>query len=137
MALRTQDYLEVTEESSVGTPSSGHLRVYAKTDGNLYYKDDGGTEYQVQGGSVIESIQRGISTTQGVDQNISISSVDMTKSFCIVEVGGVFATNNTMGSASAACGRLTSNTQLRFSHDLCVQAGNHTPQFTWKVIEFK
>ena len=41
------DYLELNEESAPSTPSSGKVRVYAKTDKKIYTKDSAGTESQV------------------------------------------------------------------------------------------
>jgi hypothetical protein len=38
-------YLDATEGSAPGTPASGKVRVYAKTDGRIYSKDDAGVEY--------------------------------------------------------------------------------------------
>lgn len=40
--------LELSERGAPATPASGKFRVYAKTDGKLYYKNDGGTEYEIQ-----------------------------------------------------------------------------------------
>jgi hypothetical protein len=37
--------LQLAERGTPSTPGSGYLRLYAKTDGRLYYKNDGGTEY--------------------------------------------------------------------------------------------
>ena len=38
-------YLDATEAAAPGTPATGKVRVYAKTDGRIYSKDDGGVEY--------------------------------------------------------------------------------------------
>lgn len=43
-------YLEFAEASAPGTPASGIVRIYAKTDGSLYQKDDAGTETGLAGG---------------------------------------------------------------------------------------
>ncbi len=37
------------EEVAPATPAAGYVRLYAKTDGKLYFKDDTGTEYSVEG----------------------------------------------------------------------------------------
>ena len=37
-------YLEYAEAAAPGTPASGIVRIYAKTDGKLYSKDDAGAE---------------------------------------------------------------------------------------------
>jgi len=37
--------LRMGERSTPGTPPSGNMYIYPKTDGRLYYKNDGGTEY--------------------------------------------------------------------------------------------
>jgi WD40 repeat protein len=42
------NYMDINEESAPSTPASGKIRIYAKTDGNLYYKDDTGTEYLIE-----------------------------------------------------------------------------------------
>ena len=39
--------LELTERATPGTPASGKMYLYAKTDGKLYYKNDTGTEKEV------------------------------------------------------------------------------------------
>jgi len=44
------DYFDLNEESAPGTPASGKVRVYAKTDNKLYLKDDLGTETAVGSG---------------------------------------------------------------------------------------
>ena len=38
-------YLDATEASPPGTPASGKVRLYAKSDGRIYSKDDAGVEY--------------------------------------------------------------------------------------------
>src|SRR5262245_26811849 len=43
-------YLEFAEGSAPGTPASGIVRAYAKTDGSLYQKDDAGVETGLAGG---------------------------------------------------------------------------------------
>lgn len=50
MPVKIGDHIELPELSSVpGTPASGRVVLYAKTDGKLYYKDDTGTEREVLG----------------------------------------------------------------------------------------
>jgi hypothetical protein len=44
-------YLEYAEAAAPGTPASGIVRIYAKSDGLLYSKDDAGTETLVSGGA--------------------------------------------------------------------------------------
>jgi hypothetical protein len=41
------DYLDINEESAPGTPASGKVRMYVKSDAKLYKKDDAGTEVQL------------------------------------------------------------------------------------------
>lgn len=43
-------YLEFGEAAAPGTPASGIVRIYAKSDGSLYQKDDAGTETGLAGG---------------------------------------------------------------------------------------
>lgn len=43
-------YLEFAEAAAPGTPASGVVRIYAKTDGSLYQKDDAGLETGLAGG---------------------------------------------------------------------------------------
>lgn len=43
-------HLEFAEGAAPGTPASGIVRIYAKTDGKLYQKDDAGTETDLAGG---------------------------------------------------------------------------------------
>jgi len=45
------DYSDFNEEAAPGTPGSGKVRVYAKSDGFMYSKDDAGSETQLGGGS--------------------------------------------------------------------------------------
>lgn len=40
-------YIQLEEGSAPATPASGIVRVYTKTDGQIYGKDDAGTEYQL------------------------------------------------------------------------------------------
>lgn len=42
--------VELDEMSAPSTPASGKVRLYAKSDGNLYQKDDAGTETVLAGG---------------------------------------------------------------------------------------
>lgn len=42
-------YLEFAEAAAPGTPASGIVRIYAKSDGSLYQKDDAGTETGLAG----------------------------------------------------------------------------------------
>jgi hypothetical protein len=43
------DPLILSEISAPGTPPSGKVYVYAKTDGKIYRKDDTGTEAELSG----------------------------------------------------------------------------------------
>lgn len=43
-------HLEFAEAAAPGTPAAGIVRIYAKTDGNLYQKDDAGLETGLAGG---------------------------------------------------------------------------------------
>ncbi len=43
-------YNDFPESAAGGTPDAGHVRIYAKTDGNLYQKDDAGLETSLAGG---------------------------------------------------------------------------------------
>lgn len=38
---------QISEGTAPSTPASGFGRIYAKTDGNLYFKNDAGTEFQL------------------------------------------------------------------------------------------
>lgn len=44
------DYFDINEESAPGTPPSGKVRVYAKSDAKLYKKDDAGVEQEIGAG---------------------------------------------------------------------------------------
>jgi hypothetical protein len=50
MPFNTSKHLESDNQSSVPAPGSGKVRVYSKTDKNLYIKDDTGAETQIGGG---------------------------------------------------------------------------------------
>ena len=86
--------------------------------------------------SVIESIQSGeYGITYGsgyANQNITISSVTVAKSFCIVGL----ACTNTYRMLSVG-GRITSSTNLetQWSFEQAAGAGN-TGTIYWQVIEF-
>lgn len=41
---KAPDFYDFAEQASSATPAAGHVRVYAKSDGNMYQKDDAGTE---------------------------------------------------------------------------------------------
>jgi hypothetical protein len=45
------DYFDVNEEAAPGTPDSGKVRVYAKSDKKLYTKDSSGVEQEIGSGS--------------------------------------------------------------------------------------
>jgi hypothetical protein len=45
------DYFDVNEEAAPGTPASGKVRVYAKSDKKLYTKDSSGVEQEIGSGS--------------------------------------------------------------------------------------
>jgi hypothetical protein len=53
MPFRSQNYMEFSEEESVGTPPSG-IRLYAKIDNRLYYKDDSGDEILIAASGVVD-----------------------------------------------------------------------------------
>lgn len=55
------DHITVDEISAPGTPSTGKVAIYAKTDGKLYIKDDGGTETDLTsggsgGGKIVQAV---------------------------------------------------------------------------------
>jgi hypothetical protein len=50
MAFNAKEYIEVIEQSSVGTPVTGRGRFYFKDDGLPYVKDDNGTEQELSTG---------------------------------------------------------------------------------------
>lgn len=54
------DYMDINEEAVPGSPAAGKVRLYAKTDGNLYYKDSDGNEYliETEGSDEIELVAR-------------------------------------------------------------------------------
>jgi len=43
--MRSSGVIKLQERSAPGTPGSGFIYIYPKTDGRLYYKNDAGTEY--------------------------------------------------------------------------------------------
>lgn len=60
----TATYLDFSEAAAPGTPASGKVRLYAKTDGSLYQKDDAGTETGLAGGG-----GSGASWTEGINES--------------------------------------------------------------------
>jgi len=47
LAVSGTGLLILVERISPGTASTGTIRIYAKSDGKLYFKNDGGTEFEV------------------------------------------------------------------------------------------
>lgn len=45
--LWVQGYIVIDEQAAPATPAAGTVRLYAKTDGRLYWKDDAGTEHEI------------------------------------------------------------------------------------------
>lgn len=58
-------YLEFAEAAAPGTPASGIVRIYAKSDGSLYQKDDAGTETGLASSSAFIGCLAIRSTDQG------------------------------------------------------------------------
>jgi hypothetical protein len=61
------DYQDINEEAAPATPSSGKVRLYAKTDKKLYTKDSSGTEVQVgaSGSGEINALTTGSTDATG------------------------------------------------------------------------
>lgn len=108
------DYLDMNEESAPTTPSSGKVRVYAKTDKKLYTKDSAGTETQVGAGGSgeINAITTGSTdatgwlagTSHSVVTNTANSPLSPVVTTCIA----IQATaNGTEGATSGAYKTLT------------------------------
>lgn len=57
--------VELAEDAAPATPSSGQVRLYAKTDGLLYSKDDAGTETLVSGGDAGGAIVKTLIDAKG------------------------------------------------------------------------
>lgn len=53
------------EGTAPGTPDSGYVVQYAKTDGRLYHKDDAGTEHQSAGDALLTEAGTGITGGTG------------------------------------------------------------------------
>lgn len=47
MSITQRDSLQLPKQVAPGTPSSGFVEVYAKSDGLIYGKDDAGVETQL------------------------------------------------------------------------------------------
>jgi hypothetical protein len=101
-----------------------------------------------QGGSVIQSIQRGTTTFSNNTVNVSITSVNTSKSFISSSSRGTILTASGSNSRFAASGSATS--QLTSSTNVQVVAGTpltaaayqygaiaNSGTVTWEVIEFK
>ena len=71
------DYAEFTEAAAPGTPASGFVRAYTKTDGKFYIKDDAGLETDITGGGGGSGAMTLISsvTTSGSQSTIAFSSI--------------------------------------------------------------
>jgi hypothetical protein len=65
----TFTYLDAAEAAAPGTPASGKVRLYAKTDGRIYSKDDAGNEFgpfdAAGGGGYATITSGGTHTTSG------------------------------------------------------------------------
>lgn len=57
--------LILKEGSDTGTPATGYVSVYPKTDGRLYYKDDNGTEVEIGTNSLATGAGTGITAGTG------------------------------------------------------------------------
>jgi hypothetical protein len=72
------DYVDLTEAAAPGTPGSGLVRVYVKTDGKMYIKDDAGAETDLTagGGITVKEID-GTPNVSGVS-TIRVTNGDLT-----------------------------------------------------------
>jgi len=75
--------IDIAEDTAPGTPSSGLVSVYAKTDGKVYSKDDAGTESDLTAGAGGGDTLPVLDTTSIVED-----PVDLTKEMRI-DVGAV------------------------------------------------
>lgn len=69
------DYMDVAEVAAPSTPASGKVRLYAKSDGNLYQKDDAGTETVLAGGGGGGGYTQGARAYNSADISISNNSL--------------------------------------------------------------
>ena len=70
------DYAEFTEAAAPGTPASGLVRMYTKTDGKAYIKDDAGTETDITGagGGGADTWQAWSATLKGASGDPSVGN---------------------------------------------------------------
>lgn len=82
------DYVDYAEVASPSTPSSGYVRHYAKTDGNLYQKDDVGTETSLAAGGGSHTVY-GVTVTRS-STSIAQSGVAITWDAEVRDDGGMW-----------------------------------------------
>lgn len=75
-ATTFENAIELTENIGDATPSSGLVRLYAKTDGRVYSKDDAGVEYEVSQRTVGARVHNNapITLTTGVPTALTFNS---------------------------------------------------------------
>lgn len=128
-ALSNASYLEVTEGSAPGTPSSGLGRVYTKTDGKLYHLNDSATEVDLSGQATAAAASATAAATSATNASASAtnSAASATSSAAQVALAAAqvtLATAQTTAAtaqAVAAAGSATS-----------AAANSESPSFTFK-----
>lgn len=115
-------YSDYPESASPATPSSGHVRVYAKADGNMYQKDDAGTETSLAGGgsgapTTATYITQTPDATLSAEQALSLLSTGLMK---------VTTTTGVVSSVAAPSGAVVGDTDSQTLTNKTISGASNT-----------
>ncbi len=122
-SVNTGSYMQFYEIASPTTPSSGWGRVYAKTDGKIYFKNDGGTEFD---------LTAGVGGGSGTVTSIGVISSDFSVSGSPVTTSGEITLN--LGN-SAISNQTALTSGLVYTDELLVSDAGTLKKMDVQVIE--
>lgn len=113
---RTDTFVDFLEGAAPGTPNTGYVRVYAKTDGHLYKKDDAGAELGLVCGPSSATANRVVRTADTSGKLIASSGAtvnaggDMT--VATLGIGGYVALDKSIFNANTVLLATADNTPV-------------------------
>lgn len=122
-SVNTGSYVQIYEIAAPATPSSGWGRMYAKTDGKIYFKNDGGTEYD---------LTAGVGEGSGTVTSVGVSSSDFSVSGSPVTTSGSITLN--LGN-SAISNQTALTSGLVYTDELLVSDAGVLKRMDVQVIE--
>lgn len=146
------DYVDSTEAAAPATPASGTVRVYAKTDGKMYFKDDAGVETGMFGGG---GSSESVSTQTNTDYTILdgdgfttilVSTGNTTRTITLPTVGDNSNRRIRIKKIDSGTGYVTvagegaetidgsSTKRLTDQYDFIVVQANN-PGTTWSIVD--